>query len=200
MAIEARMASNSEPRVSHTSRSRSRSVATAVKASGSSSICTSPISSRSVPMSFSPLIRPPPVKVQSSSRSTSSLASERDPVAVDVELAHGVDAADQRAHRAAGDRHDLETGRFELLDRADVRQALGAAGTQRQGDGGPAHALRRFGSGCSSPSGGVGDGHDRFRGGVRQAHTLRTRRRIAYDARKASDAASGMARFRSAVA
>ena len=75
IAIEARIASNSGPRDSHTSRSRSMSVATAVNASGSSSISASPISPRSVPMIFSPLIRPPPEKVQSTSLSTSSLAS-----------------------------------------------------------------------------------------------------------------------------
>ena len=50
-----------------------------------------------------------------------------DPVGIVVELAGGVEAADQCAHRAAGDRADLPTLALEDADDADVREATCAA-------------------------------------------------------------------------
>ncbi len=70
VAIEARIASNRVPSRNQTSSPDSRSVATAVKASGSASMAQSPISSRSTPMMRSPLNSPSRPKVGSSRRST----------------------------------------------------------------------------------------------------------------------------------
>ena len=51
---------------------------------------------------------------------------------VAVALSGPSDAADQGAHRGAGDRHDPVALRLDFLDHADMRQSLGATGSQRQ--------------------------------------------------------------------
>src|SRR6185437_8877415 len=54
------------------------------------------------------------------------------PVAVDIELAGRVDAADQRAHGTARHRDDAVARRLDRFDRADVRQTARTAGAERQ--------------------------------------------------------------------
>src|SRR5690606_16051306 len=55
------------------------------------------------------------------------------PVAVTVELAGSVHAADQRAHRTASDGADVETVRHQFLDHADMRLAARATGSENEG-------------------------------------------------------------------
>ena len=73
MAIDARMASNNDPRLSHTSRCLRTSVATAVNEIGRSSMLRSLISSLSTPMMRSPFTSPLLLNAKSSSRTTSAL-------------------------------------------------------------------------------------------------------------------------------
>src|SRR6185369_17800917 len=62
-----------------------------------------------------------------------------DPVAKRIELSGRIHAADQRAHRRAGDTADVETLRDQFLDHADVRITACAAGAEHEGNAGSCH-------------------------------------------------------------